>query len=173
MLSCQSNRFHPVETVNAYFESRDSRDFKEIVKYVHDSLIITEGDFVMGYDDDSYYEVFKWDSVFHQSYKVVDLELEGKSVLATIKINSIKHEFLKNPDMTCLFRISLIGGNISKLESLDCPDADWAVWSEERDSLVSWISKHHPDLDGFINDMSMEGAINYLSAIKLYQETKN
>lgn len=169
-LGCDHQGSDPQSTVQAYFEARDSRDFSEIVRHVHDSLIITEGDFVMGYDHDSYYEVFKWDSVFHQSYKVVDLESEDKFVLATIKINSIKHEFLKNPDMTCLFRISLIDGNISKLESLDCPDADWVKWSQERDALVSWISEHHPDLDGFINDMSMEGAINYLNAIKLYQE---
>lgn len=75
--------------------------------------------------------------------------------------------------MTCQYKISFNSGKISKIEELECKDADWNIWQKKRDSLVSWTKKNHPELDGFINDMTMNGAINYLKAIELYETDKN
>ena len=49
-------------------------------------------------------------------------------------------------------------------------DANWEIWQRERDSLVNWIKENHPELDGFVHDLSMEGAQNYLKAISLYKK---
>jgi len=47
---------------------------------------------------------------------------------------------------------------ITKIEALECSDANWNVWQAERDSLVNWVKINHPELDGFINDLTMNGA---------------
>ncbi|WPP49957.1 hypothetical protein [Catalinimonas niigatensis] len=60
-----------------------------------------------------------------------------------------------------------------KLESLECLNADWNIWQTERDSLVNWTRNNHPKLDGFIHDLTMDGAINYLKAIELYEKRKD
>ena len=74
--------------------------------------------------------------------------------------------------MTCQYKISFISGKISEIESLECKGADWQIWQKEVNSLVSWIKINHPILDGFINDMTMNGAMNYLKAIELYELDK-
>lgn len=73
----------------------------------------------------------------------------------------------------CQVKISFTSGKISKLEELECIGVDWNIWRKERDSLVSWVNKNHPELDGFINDMTMNGSINYLKAIDLNITYKN
>ena len=126
----------------------------------------------MPYNLDSYYEEFKWDSIFRTSYKIVELIEEDDWVMATVVSNSIKYEFLKNNPLTCQYRISFNSDKISKIESLECLGVNWDIWQEQKDTLVSWIDKNHPKLDGFIHDMTMNGALNYLKAIALYKEEK-
>jgi hypothetical protein len=170
--SCNEQSISNKETVENYYNARANANFKELGKFVSDSVTIVAGDFVMPYDSAGFYEEFKWDSVFKPSYKVLGLKEENNKVIATIAINSIKHEFLKNSAMTCEYKISFSSGKIAKIEELDCKDADWASWQQERDSLVNWINKEHPELNGFINDMTMMGAQNYLKAIELYKADK-
>ena len=70
--------------------------------------------------------------------------------------------------MACGYKISFNNGKISKLEELECTGADWNIWQNEVNTLVNWVKKHHPELDGFIHDLTMEGAVKYLKAIELY-----
>jgi hypothetical protein len=84
----------------------------------------------------------------------------------------LRFEFLKNNPLSCRHKISFKDGKIAKLETLECIDADWGIWQKERDSLVNWVHIHHPDLDGFVHDLSMQGAINYLKAIELYKDNE-
>ena len=126
----------------------------------------------MPYDHDSFYEVFKWDSIFKPSYNIVELQEKNNQIIASVALNSVRNEFLKNKLMKCRYKISFSSGKISKIEELECKDADWNIWQKERDSLVNWTRKNHPELDGFINDMTMNGALNYLKAIELYETDK-
>ena len=61
---------------------------------------------------------------------------------------------------------------ISKIEDFEYIGTDWEKWVNERDSLVRWINKNHPKLDGFVHDLTMKGAMNYVKAIELYQNDK-
>lgn len=124
----------------------------------------------MPYSRDSYHTEFKWDSIFGTAYKIVELAEDKNEIIATVASSSVRLEFLKNSPLTCQYKLSFQEGKISKIEMLDCIGTDWNRWQEERDTLVSWIKVNHPELDGFINDMTMEGAIKYTKAMNLFKD---
>lgn len=169
LTGCNEQKLTHQETVTKYYNVRDVANYDELKKLISDSITITAGDYVMPYNHDSFYEQFKWDSIFNPSYKIVELKEKNNQIIASVALNSVRNEFLKNNAMTCQYRISFNSGKISKIEELECQGADWNIWQKERDSLVSWIKKNHPELDGFVHDMTMNGAINYLKAIELYK----
>ena len=173
MVACRKQQPLPKETVTKYYQARNAGDFKAIKTCVTDSITITEGDYVMPYDPESFYEVYKWDSIFQPSYKIVSLEENEGKVIAEVTINSLRNDFLKNQNMTCTFKFNFDSHRIASIAVMDCADADWALWEQERDSLVNWIDGNHPRLNGFINDMTMQGALKYLEAIALYEAEKN
>lgn len=169
IVGCSNQQITHTETVENYYKARDAGSFNDLRTLVSDSITIISGDYVMPYNTKGFYEVFKWDSIFKPSYKLVELEEKSNQVIANVTVNSVRNTFLKNSDMTCQYRISFSSGKISKIEELNCTNVDWNTWRQGVDSLTSWIKKHHPELDGFINDMTMNGAENYLKAIELYQ----
>ena len=172
LLSCVEKQLTSSEQVRTYFEGFKNSDYGQIQKTIADSLTIVEGDYTMHFTPDSFYEQFKWDSVFKPVYTVVSLENEnqGGPIIAKVSVKSLRFEFLKNNPLTCKHKIHMTSGKISKIENLNCMDANWEIWQKERDSLVHWIQRNHPELDGFVNDLSMKGAQNYLQAIKLYRK---
>ena len=173
LIACDNSIPTPKETVTNYYNARNEVNFDKIKMYVSDSITFTEGDYVMPYDEDSFYEVFKWDSIFKPTYTLEQLEEKNDQIIATVTLSSIRNRFLKNDAMTCKSLLSFENGKISKVEALDCANANWKLWEQERDSLVNWIHKKHPELDGFIYDMTMKGAQNYIKAIEFYQNRKD
>ncbi len=173
LVGCAEEKLTHQQSVTTYFNARDTGNYHELKTVVADSITIVAGDFVMPYAPDTFYEQFKWDSVFQPSYEIVDLVEIDDEIVATVTLNSIRNAFLKNAGMTCRYKISFAYRKISKIEELECKGADWNIWQKERDSLVNWIKKKHPELDGFIHNMTMSGALNYLKAIELYKKAKN
>ena len=173
LIGCERKRVTPSELVIEYYDAFNSSDFNRITNVIADSIIIIEGEYVVPYSQESFYEQFKWDSIFHSTYEIVELEEQDNKIVVTVASSSNRYKFLRNDPLTCKFRISFDSGEITKLESLDCQGADWNIWQAERDSLVNWTLRNHPELDGFIHDLTMQGAINYLKAIELYENRKD
>lgn len=170
---CDQGKLNNKATVEKYYMARDAADFKDISLLVSDTITVVEGDYVMPYTLESYYEVFKWDSVFQTKYKIIELEEVESQVIVSVTLSSIRNAFLQNNPMTCKFKLSLQSGKISKIESLNCKDANWEIWQKRVDALVKWVDINHPELNGFIHDMTMNGAKNYLKAINLYNLSEN
>lgn len=170
LVACSNDKFTPQKTVNAYYEARNNLDYKALQPLVADSITIIAGDYVMPYNHKGFYEVFKWDSIFKPSYKLVSLKETEDQLIASVKISSIKHEFLKNDGMICDYLISFNSGKISEIKELDCNNVNWDDWAKEVNNLVNWVEIYYPELNGFINNMSMEGAENYVKAIELYKK---
>lgn len=168
IIAC-NRKSHRINQVTDYYTAFNDSDYKQLKSLITDSISIIEGDYTMPFTHETFYEQFKWDSIFRPTFKVVALEELNNQVLATVEVHSLRFDFLKNNPLTCQHQISFESGKITKFETLDCMDADWAIWEKERDSLVLWIGKQHPELDGFINDLTMNGAIKYLKAIELYK----
>ncbi|AWX44496.1 hypothetical protein HME9304_01498 [Flagellimonas maritima] len=166
---CSKKKDIATDQVRKYYEGFKNSDYDQIRGSISDSLTITEGDYTMPFTPKSFYEQFKWDSVFKPDYHLMELENEGEQIIATVSVKSKKFEFLKNNPLTCRHRFHFKSGKITKIENLECIDADWEIWEKERDSLVKWIEVNHPELNGFVHDLSMRGAKDYLNAIELYK----
>ena len=168
-VGCSNEKLSPDELVTKYYNAFNASDFTQLVPLITDSITIIEGDYVMPFSHNSFYEHFKWDSIFQPTYKIVELEGQNNQIIATVASSSKRYKFLKNDPLICRFKISFNSNRIAKLEALECLNTDWNVWQEERDSLVNWIEANHPELDGFIHDLTMDGAKDYLKAIELYK----
>lgn len=171
-MSCAEKSRTQKEQITRYYEGFKTSDFELVKSTLSDSLISIAGDYVMPYSRDSFYEKFKWDSVFRPKYELVSIDEKGAFPIATVTMNSPKLEFLNNNPMTCRYAIYFKKGEIYKIQDLDCPTANWELWAKQRDSLVAWTKANHPELDGFIYDLTMQGAINYMRAIALYNKSR-
>ncbi|MGO4918672.1 hypothetical protein [Maribacter spongiicola] len=167
--SCGNQKLSHKETVNRYYKAFDSGDFDKIKRVTHDSITMMNGDFVTPFDNNNFYEFYKWDSVFKPSYKIIELTEQNNDVIATITQKNIRNEFLKNNPLQFKVKLSFSADKISRLEELEYIDVNWQEWNQEKDSLVNWIKVNHPNLDGFVNDMTLAGAMKYLKAIELYE----
>lgn len=171
--SCSHERNQTKDQVMAFYKGFMSSDYHQIRNLISDSLTMTEGDYIMNFTPESFHEHFKWDSIFKPTYRLVGLENQDKKIVATVAVTSLRLEFLKNNPLTCRQQFSFEKGKITKIENLDCTDANWKLWQAKRDSLVNWVKVNHPELDGFINDLSMQGAIDYVNAIALYRKHRH
>ena len=169
LTGCANKRLTPSDLVTEYYQAFNNSDFNRITAVIADSIFIVEGEYVMPYSQKSFHEQFKWDSIFQPTYRIIELADQNNHIIATVASSSKRYKFLKSDPLTCRFEISFNSDRITKLESLECLDAYWNVWQAERDSLVNWTKRSHPELDGFIHDLTMNGAINYLKAIELYE----
>ncbi|MDF4201747.1 hypothetical protein PXD56_02190 [Maribacter sp. SA7] len=168
--SCSTQNHSQKNVITNYYKAFDTGEFNKIKEVIHDSLTKISGDYVMPFDKNSFYEFYKWDSIFKPSYEVLELTEDGDDIIATITQKNLRNAFLKNNPLKLNVKISFTAGKITKLEELDYIDVNWDTWNQRKDSLVSFVKIKHPKLDGFVNDMTMKGAINYLKAIELYRK---
>ncbi len=157
------------DIIEAYYGGLNAADFKQVRDVVADSFTLIEGEFVTPLTRDEHYVVFQWDSVFATTYTIEKIEAIEDGARALVASSSKRYAFLKNNPLTCEMTFSLSAGKIARVKVGDCAHADWEVWASRRDSLVSWVDDNHPELSGFINDLTKEGAENYLRAIELYE----
>ncbi|WP_405379807.1 hypothetical protein [Maribacter sp. LLG6340-A2] len=167
--ACGSKKLSNKETVAEYYNAFDSGDFDKIKTVIHDSITIVSGDFVTPLNKTSFKEFYKWDSIFKPTYDLLQLTEENNNLIATISQKNIRNGFLKNNPLKLNIKVCFVSGKITKLEELDYIDVNWTAWNQQKNSLVNWIKVNHPELDGFVNDMTMMGAMNYLKAIELYE----
>ena len=167
--SCSNKKPSHTELVERYYHAMHVSDFSQLRSLLADTLTVIEGDFVSLYSREDYAEYFRWDSIFQPSYTILELKEQDQNILGKVAMESKRLEFLKNNPLTCTFKISFSAGKMIKLETLAYEDANFELWEKRRDSLVNYTTLKHPELDGFINDLTMMGAINYRKAIEYYQ----
>ncbi len=169
LFSCGNKKLSRKETVSTYYKAFDSGDFEKLKTVIQDSITLISGDFVMPFDKDSFNEFYKWDSIFKPSYEILELVEDNDHLIATISQKNIRNAFLKNNPLKLKVKVSFTAGKITKIKELDYIGVNWKNWNQQKDSLVNYIKTNHPELDGFVNDMTMSGAMNYLKAIELYE----
>ncbi|MFK7810908.1 MAG: hypothetical protein AB8B59_00345 [Maribacter sp.] len=172
-MACAEKKSTPskAEQITAYYEGFKNSDYSQIKRTLADSLINIEGDFTTRYSSDSYHELFKWDSVFKPVYKLVSIENQEENPIATVSVSASKFEFLKKNPLIFRQKFYFKSGKIAKTENAGFIDNNFESWGIQRAAIVNWVKLNHPELDGFMNDMTMKGAQNYLKAMELYENS--
>lgn len=173
LVNCATPISKEAAQVQAYYEGFKNSNYDQIKETIADSFAIIEGDFTMRFNKESYYQHFAWDSIFKPVYQLDRIYKEKQYVIATASVQSQRFLFLQNNPLTCTHKFQFKEGKISRMTNLGCPGAHWITWKQQVDTLVNWTRSNHPELDGFINDQSMQGAQNYLKAIELYQRSQS
>ncbi|MCM5663374.1 hypothetical protein [Galbibacter mesophilus] len=155
--------------VTDYYQGFKNSNYDLIRSTIADSLVIIEGSQELKFSRESYYSHFKWDSVFQPEYTIKNITRNNEKILATVSLRSSRLEFLENNPLTCTYEFHFKSNKINKIVIVNC-DADWKIWQNRRDLLVNWVKNNYPKYGGFINDLSMDGATNYLKAISLYKK---
>lgn len=65
--------------------------------------------------------------VFQSPYDIVEIQEVDKQIIVSTALNSIHNVFLQDNKMTCKLKLSFESAKISKIESLDCENADWGM----------------------------------------------
>lgn len=131
--------------------------------------IIDVPDYKVTYSKDEYKVIYQWDSVFKPSNEFEIIGQTDTTIDILEKRYSKRFEFLEHNPLIMKQRIHFKQGVITTIENREYMNFDVPKWTSNRDSLVSWIDINHPELTGFINDLTKKGAEDYLKAIKLYK----
>jgi len=169
-ISCQQRKIDKSSIYVEYLESYNQQGFEKASSYLHDTIIITDGDYSKQYLKHEYADYFQWDSVFKPQFNLKILNEQQDYLEIIEKISSKRFEFLDNNPLIMRKKIYFESGKITEIENVEYQNVNWSTWTENRDSLVNWIDKQHPELSGFINDMTKTGGMNYLKAIELYKK---
>ncbi|SFR32279.1 hypothetical protein SAMN04490243_0458 [Robiginitalea myxolifaciens] len=169
LFACSSGTADHKTQVEEYFAALNIGSIDRARAVISDTLTISEGDFSTDFYGEVYYEHFRWDSIFQPGYEILEMQEEGDEIVAMVASRSVRYEFLRNNPLSCERRIYFKDGKIRNIAIGECPSADWETWEARRDSLVRWVARNHQELDGFINDLSMQGAQNYMQAMEFYE----
>lgn len=168
--SCTKQKSN-LEIANDFYAASNAHNYKALSAITCDTVTIIDGDFSMDYGKDAYKTVFQWDSTFMPHYKVDYIEQSNADVFVKLSTKSKRFEYLGNNPLVTTHKISFTGNKIRTIELTEYVEADFETWVAKKDTLVNWIKVNHPELDGFIYDMTKQGAENYLKAIELFEAT--
>ncbi len=174
-LSCTSSSddLTPEKIVANYINGLNESNFESIKPYLSDSLTTMEGGFVLAKNCAEYYIHFQWDSVFTPQYSLINSkQLSDHSVEVTLSKIGKRIQYLHDTPTVYKAKFDFANNRITQIDNTDLMVFDTLKWTNRRDTLVTWIKIHHPDLDGFVYDQTPNGAQNYLKAIALFNSSK-
>lgn len=174
LISCNSGRnsLANKRVIKDYYTSLNKADFKLASKYIADSINSTEMGYILASNREELYRNFQWDSVFIPNYKLTEIVCDSASAVATVSKFCKRIEFLHDSALVFKVRFDFKNNQISKMQLTDYISSDFNKWQFRRDTLVAWIDRYHPELSGFINDLTIKGAQNYFKAIELFNNEK-
>ena len=139
--------------------------------WLADSLKTIEGEHINIYSKIDYLEFLKWDSVFDPNYEILEIEQMDGIVKAKISKMDKRIFFLHEKPFITNQTISFQKDKIISIKT-DYLNFDYPTWEKNKNGLLNWIDKNHPELNGFVNDQTEDGGMKFLKAIELYNNKK-
>lgn len=167
LAACQT--YDKKQLARDYYQALDESNFERIAQLQFDSIRVSEGPFTTTYSVEDYVTWLQWDSVFQPTYEILDAKLVNETVELTVSKVCKRIEFLNGGPMVSKEVMQFRDAKIYELEIGEFTSFDGERWNSQREKLVNWVKANHPELDGFINDQTLQGGLNYLKALELYQ----
>lgn len=176
LISCKNSNkeIEKLEIAKKYYEVLCNSSVSGIIPFLTDSLLTKENeyDYEQTFSLKEYVEWLKWDSVFDPTYQILDIEQEKGIVKAKISKIDQRIAFLHEEPIVTNQVIRFDNDKISSIETTEYLIFNDSTFVKNRDELVNWINKNHPELNGFIHDQTVTGGMKYLKAIELYKNKK-
>jgi len=160
------------EIFETYLHGMNSRDFNQVKQSLADSIIITEMGYEVVQNIDAFRRHFLWDSIFRPDYTLVEFSENDSVTMATVAKFDKRIQFLQ--DSALVYQVSLVfkGEKIVGMSTIKYVKMNGRKWMSRRDSLVGWIDNTHPELSGFVHDLTPKGAQNFLQAIVIFKRER-
>lgn len=173
LISCKTSEkeIDKVEIAKQYFEVLDTSDYSGMSQWFGDSLKTIEGVYEQTYSKSNYLEFLKWDSVFEPNYEILEIDETDGTVKAKISKIDKRIAFLHEEPFVTNQTIKFQNEKIISVE-IEYVDFNETTWERNRNELLNWVEYNHPELNGFINDQTEFGGIQFLKAIELYKNKK-
>lgn len=170
LMACSHNNNQVL--FNNYMQAYYHQTFANFSELLADSITLKDGDYEMTYSKQDYQVYFKWDSTFHPRQELLEVTINKTSVDFIESVSSERYQFLGNNPLVTRKRLYFTNDKISMIDNVEYLNVDWNIWIARRDTLVKWIDMYHPELNGFIYDMTKKGAEDYKKAIALEAKEK-
>ena len=176
LFSCKNSekKIDKLKIAEAYYQVLNHSNVSGIEPLLTDSLLTkeTQYDYEQNFSLKEYVEWLKWDSVFDPKYKILEIEQENGIVKAKISKIDKRIAFLHEEPIITNQVIRFHNDRITSIETTEYVIFKDSTFVENRDKLLDWIDRNHPELKGFIYDQTKIGGIKYLKAIELYKNRK-
>ncbi len=163
-----------LDIAKEYYSVLASSDVSKIKGLVTDSLLTkeTEYNYEQTFSLEDYVAWLQWDAVFEPTYEILQIAEEGETVKVTVSKIDQRIAFLHQKPIVTHQVLRFKKTKITSIETTKYVIFDDATFVKNRDSLVNWVAKEHPHLNGFIHDQTKEGGRKYLKAMALYHSRK-
>jgi hypothetical protein len=173
IISCKNPEkgLDKLEIAKNFYAAIENSNPSKITELITEVFTTVDDGFEQEYSGNEYVEWVKWDSVFQPTYEILKIEEENGIVKAKISKTDKRISFLHREPIVTEEVIQFEG---DKIKGINRTSALFNVeeFVKNRDSLVNWIAENHPELNGFLNDQTKIGGLNYLKAIQLYKNNK-
>lgn len=151
-----------------YFQGLNSLNTLSIKHLLGDSINSTEGLHTQTYSKTKYLELLKWDAVFKPNYKI--LAIREKDGVVETKLTKLDYRigFLHEKPFKMIQRLEFKQNHITAIET-QYVDFDNTVWEANKNVLLNFIEKKHPEWHDVLYDQTQSGAKKLLKAITLVQ----
>lgn len=158
-----------------YYNILDQSNVSKIKTLLTDSLITkeTEFNYTQTFTKNEYVDWLKWDSVFEPTYKILKIEEDNGTVIAKISKTDKRIKFLHKEPIVTNQVIYFENDKIIRIETTKYLIFNDSIFVSNREKLLDWIDKNHPELGEFINDQTKNGGLKYLKAIELFNKENN
>lgn len=170
---CSCSTSNKQKAVKSYYNAHNTGNIELLTNLLGDSVKSYEANILTSKGVNDLINLFKWDVSFEPKYTILRMETYKDSIMVTVSKTCKRIEYLHDEPIVCATSFMLDDDKITRINTYEYQVFDFEKWSQRRDTLVNWSKLHHPELNDFIFDISPEGAQNYLTAIKQFQENHN
>jgi len=172
-ISCKTSEknINKLDIAKQYYKALNDSDGSIMKMLIADSLhhVMPVYNYKETFSLDAYVNNWlKWDSVFHPTYKILEIEQENEIVKATISKIDKRIAFLQQEPFITNEILKFHNDKIVTIETEYIRFIE-KTWDKNKTDLLSWIDKNHPELTGFIHVQTKTGGMKFLKAIELYE----